>query len=731
MYPASGTADDPSVFLQYPEPCVGSGRRKQAGLFLLHIHDTTRVLKERPGDQTDDRRGIPVARRTQPYRNIHSFHHMMDPMETYLKPLHHLARRFGVFTEYQDGLGRERSAEPDILVSILKTLGCAIDSPAGAGEALELLEAKERGRILPPVLTVFGGGPATVALGRQTGSRLAATLELEHGGNRTLTTGKTGIAIPGNLPFGYHTLTVEGSGSIQSATILASPAAAFPPDSLFPGRSWGLFLPLYAMRSERSSGVGDLADLERLMDWTGSLGGSMVGVLPMNAAFLDQPFSPSPYMPASRLFWNELYLDPEITAGPAGDADVDYRATMAAKRKALEANNDASQDSRNLVRDDPYLLPYARFRAETERRGTGWRNWPEGPGSGKLTVSDDDPAVRYHLNVQLAFHRRLQSILESDRPGHALYLDLPLGVHPDSFDTWAHRSLFADDVTVGAPPDKMFTGGQNWRFPPLLPEANRLDGYRYFAETIRRQTRYASLLRIDHVMGLHRQFWIPDGADSSDGTYVTYPQEEYYAVLAIESHRNRCAVVGEDLGTVPPGVREMMTRFNLQRLFVAQVQEPADQPPAASVASFNTHDLPPFAGFLKQLDIDERIEHHLMGAVGEDKARTDRRNLIRQAIDTLIEGRFLKRNDPKPEELLEAWLRRLGAGPSRFMMVNAEDLWLETRAQNMPGTSDQRPNWVGRAALRLEDMEQSERITGMLRRLDGIRRTVEDTDEPG
>jgi 4-alpha-glucanotransferase len=170
----------------------------------------------------------------------------------------------------------------------------------------------------------------------------------------------------------------------------------------------------------------------------------------------------------------------------------------------------------------------------------------------------------------------------------------------------------------------------------------------------------------------------------------------------------------------------MMARFHLQRLYVAQVQDPADPPPTASVASLNTHDLRPFAGFLKGLDIDDRIEHRFMEPGNEEQARAARRDQVRQVTAALVNDRLLGEDDPLPEELLDAWLRRLGAGPSRFVMVNAEDLWLETRAQNVPGTSDARPNWVGRTTLSLEDMEQSDRITAMLRRLDAARRSVEE-----
>ena len=643
---------------------------------------------------------------------------MMDRMEPSLQALHHLAERYGVATVYRDGLGRECRPGPDAVAAILKALGCPADSPA----------AVEDYQALPPTVVRFGTEPSTVELRRRVGPDYQAGLELEDGTGRDLAIGDQTIRIPGDLPYGIHTLNLVKGAVRERCLLLCAPATAYPPELLLPDRAWGLFLPLYAARSEPDSGVGDLGDLARLMDWTGSLGGSLVGVLPMNAAFLDQPYAPSPFTPASRLFWNELFLDVEGMDRAAPAETVNHRTVMAAKRKLLEAAAAGSQAYHKLAEEDPYLLPYARFRAETERRGGGWKTWPSGPRSGELTVGDNDPAVRYHLYAQWAFSHRLGGIVNEAGPGRKLYSDLPLGVHPDSFDTWAFPSLFADGVTVGAPPDIMFHNGQNWGFPPLLPEANRLDRYRYVSETIRRQARFASMLRIDHVMGLHRQFWIPEGGDPSEGTYVAFPAAEQYAILAMESHRNRCAMAGEDLGAVPEGVREAMDRHRVQRLYVGQYQLPPSPPPRESVAALNTHDLRPFAGFLAGLDIEDRLKHGFMDPDQEIDARATRKESFRLAAAALVEAGFLEASDPEPPALLDAWLRWLAASPARLVLVNAEDLWMETRAHNVPGTMDDRPNWVGRSSQSLDDMEQSDRITAMLRRLSAARRSVEEKE---
>lgn len=634
------------------------------------------------------------------------------------KQLQRLAARYGVATAYVDGLGRECRPGPDSVAAILKALGCPMEPPR---------DAREEPGNLPPALTRFGPGPSIVELPVPTGSSpIRAVLEMEDGAEIQLTAGDRSINVPAGLPHGIHTLRLTIGKNVEKCLFLSAPETVHPPEDLFPRRGWGLFMPLYAAWSEPDAGVGDLGDLERLMDWTGSVGGDLVGVLPLNATFLDKPFAPSPFTPASRLFWNELFLEADGPARIPPGCDVDYRAAMAAKRPQLESAAAASREYRELAETDPYLLPYARFRAETELRGAGWKTWPAGPRSGVLTVDDDDPRVQYHLYVQWAFQSRLQAMLQDDRPGRKLYADIPLGIHPDGFDTWFHPALFAGGVTVGAPPDAMFTGGQNWGFPPMLPEANRKDRYRYFSETIRRQARFASMLRIDHVMGLHRQFWIPEGGEASDGTYVTFPAEELYAVLTLESRRNRCAVAGEDLGAVPDVVRETMAAHRLQRLYVGQLQAPSFFPPEETVASLNTHDLRPFAGFLEGLDIADRLQYGLITEDEEAEARARRARSLKGIAAALAESGYLQDVEAGPAELLDAWLRWLGAGPARMVLVNAEDLWLESRAHNVPGTPDSRPNWVGRAARSVPDMEQSDRIKQQLKRLGAARRLAED-----
>ena len=312
-----------------------------------------------------------------------------------------------------------------------------------------------------------------------------------------------------------------------------------------------------------------------------------------------------------------------------------------------------------------------------------------------------------------------------------LYLDLPLGTSYDGYDVWRRRDLFALQASAGAPPDDFFTKGQDWGFPPLHPERIREDGHAYFRACFANQLRYAGILRIDHVMGLHRLFWIPNGAGPPEGTYVRYPAEELYAILCLESHRHRARIVGEDLGTVPPYVRPTMARHGLRRMYVVQYElTPARRQalgkiPKASVACVNTHDMPPFAAFLDALDVDDRVSLGLLDGEEARREKIARQELARALTDFLRKrGRLpWTGGDPGGEALLRACLHHLAASAAETVIVNLEDLWLERAPQNTPGTSAERPNW--RRRCRAIPSRSSARLPGVdraLREIDRIRK---------
>jgi 4-alpha-glucanotransferase len=283
----------------------------------------------------------------------------------------------------------------------------------------------------------------------------------------------------------------------------------------------------------------------------------------------------------------------------------------------------------------------------------------------------------------------------------SLYLDLPVGVNCDSYEVWRWRHLFLTDLAAGAPPDALFLGGQNWGLPPLSPDALRRDHYRYFIRCVRHHMRVAGMLRIDHVMGLFRLYCVPAGRPATDGVYLRYHPEELLAILTLESRRNLCAVAGEDLGTVPEGVRPAMTRHGLFRLHVGQWAFPSEAgkhpgiSPAEAVASLNTHDTATFAGWWRGTDIDDQKDLGLINAENEahQRAERERQKLAilafagpKQAEDTLTEV----------ERAMVATTTDLALGPAEIVLVAIDDLVLDPIPHNVPGTVSERPNWQRR-----------------------------------
>ncbi len=695
-----------------------------------------------------------------------------------------LARLHGVQTEYRDAWGRPRQASPEALVDVLAALGAPVTRPEDAGDALAERRAELESRVAPPVVVVWEGKEVYVPLRLPRGTGVfACQLDLESG-DRWLTSidarglapaGEPGVSllpVVEEVPVGYHQLTVEVRGRRSTVRILAAPRRSF---ELEARGLWGAFLPLYALRTKETWGAGDFADLDRLAKWIGVYGGGFVATLPLLATFLDrEPFEPSPYAPASRLFWNEIYVDPRRlpefaasaearalvesgefkaeAAALAGLDAVDWERTAELKRRVLAAlaqSSLAMSDGRRreferFVKAKPFLQEYAKFRAVGEQRGTSWQGWPEDERRGNLADADFLPeVVRYHLYSQWAAEQQLGDLAESARSrGPGLYLDLPLGVHGSSFDVWRFPDLFARQASAGAPPDALFQGGQDWGFPPVHPERQRERGYDYLIATLRHHLAHAGLLRIDHVMQLHRLFWVPQGHPATEGVYITYPAEELYAVLSIESHRHRAALVGENLGTVTPEVYEAMARHNILGLFVAQYELDPDggelirKPPGNVAASLNTHDMPPFASYWSGHEI---ADLEALGAIDRETADRDRdrrarlRDRLRTAV-AVTRGGQMPNDEESFAQVSLALHEHLAASDAPIALVNLEDLWGETRPQNVPGTHVERPNWRRKARYSLEQMAEMRTVRSTLNRIEELRAEVREREgrpEPG
>jgi len=700
-----------------------------------------------------------------------------------------LAARFGVASGYWDVLGTWHDAADQTLRTVLRTLGGDPDGPGGVAGVHAALDRSMATTPIEPVVVVRQGDELamTLRLPAERSGRLDWTVRLEDGGTLDGVIDLDAVAphaggeldgrgwaerwvVTGiRLPVGYHRLAVDGGGVGREALVLAAPARlhALPAGE----RWWGLFAPTYALPPEGPPGaahlgIGHLGDLGRLAERTSTHGGRVVSTLPLLATYLDRPFEPSPYSPVSRRWWNEVYLDPARLPGLevsptarallgsnrvvaaatalAAEPFVDHAAAARLVREVLDAVSaeallvpDIAASVDRYAAERPELERYARFRALVENRGEGWPVWPTAARTGRIEHADVDPvAVDRHRFAQWAMDAQLAALAAELRGrGQALALDLPLGADPAGFDTWNDPTLFAAGTATGAPPDDFFSAGQNWGFPPPHPIEARRHGHRELIAAIRHHVRHSGLLRIDHLMSLERLWWIPDDAPATDGVYVGYPSHELFAVIAIESVRAQAAVVGENLGTVSDEVNAAMERWGMLGMYELQFetwgpvrQDALPRPAPATVAGLNTHDLPTFAGYWAGHDIDVRVE---LGLIDEPEAAALRAERA-ESNDALarVLGRDLGREvEPAPRPALDAALEWLGGTEAQVVLGTLEDLWLEDRPQNVPGTSVERPNWRRRATRSVSDAFTDPTVTAPLDALDRARRPPVNPEE--
>ena len=679
-------------------------------------------------------------------------------------PLARLAHIHGIEISYVDASGQTRIVSSKTLIALLEACGVSASGERDVQDALDEAERARTEKLVEPVNVVWGRRPTKFALRSTSGlsNKTNCVVHLEDGTKRALRVVRTKRghdALISTLAYGYHTLEVHIGKRVARSLLICAPRAAYNSDQ----RLWGLFAPPYALHSEKGWGTGDFCDAAELAKWAQSLGGTIIGTLPVTAAFLDKPFDPSPYSPASRLFWNEFYLHvpaiPEF--GVCKEAQelfrsrefqhqiatfrrsewVDYRPEMAAKRSVLELLSALffARQSRRLrqfeafLRSRPQLAEYARFRAVAERQETGWTNWPKRLQLGKFSADDYSVgAEHYHLYVQFCAQEQIDYLAAQFRNRNSLfYLDVPLGVNADSFDAWRERALFVHGVNGGAPPDPFFTKGQDWGFSPLHPQRIREDRYRYYLEFLRFQLRHTGLLRLDHVMGLYRLYWIPKGFPASEGAYVRYPAEELFAMLCLESHRQKTALIGENLGTVPPEVNAAMDKHKINRMFVVQYELRPDPrkalrpPPRDFIASMNTHDMPTFASYWNGLDIRDRADLGLIPGNEIAKTKKLRRKSNKALVEFLRRKRLLPRKGTlTSKEVLSACLKFLAASEAQFLLINVEDLWSETVPQNTPGTTSERRNWRHKARLSLEQIKADHDCRAILAEIDRLRRNL-------
>jgi 4-alpha-glucanotransferase len=705
-------------------------------------------------------------------------------MQTWqIDPLVRLARLSGIQPTYFSTTGETRRATPEEMLGACRALGYGLAGPEDAPEALRQARLAQWQRGTAPVVVAWQGEPVRLLLkipASLMGERLNYELKTEDGQHsragfftaeqihvlRRKQVEETEylvvrLQLAGDLPWGYHRLSLELPAWKKDVLVISAPVQAWEPAEGIPTHAWGAFMPLYALRTPSDWGCGDFTDLAAFQSWLHSLGASVMATLPLLASFLrpeDGQFEPSPYAPASRLFWNELFIDPSRVPELENSAEarallasdelrreleelrdkplVDYARSMAAKRRVLEVLASgffATPGARwaefeAFVKRNPAVEDYARFRAAFEKQGQAWVLWPEPAQSGTLQPGDYDPAVaQYHMYVQWVAQAQVDQLCLAARAGGlGLYLDMPLGVHPDSYDVWRGRGLFAREASAGAPPDSFFAAGQDWGFPPLHPERDREQGYRYFISYVQQLMSMAGILRIDHVAGLHRLYWIPRGLSAKEGVYVHYHGDELYAILCLESHRTQTIVVGEDLGTIPNYVRHAMDRHQVRRMFVQMFamhddpEMPLGPVDAGTVASLNTHDLPLFAGLWYGVDIDTMQQ---LGFLSEAAAAREwvGRNKQKAAMRKHF-GLELADEGTACWQIMQRVTQHLVEGDASVALISMEDLWLEREPQNVPGTWRERPNWRRKAALSFADFTRHGEVLGILNDVNQRRR---------
>lgn len=717
-------------------------------------------------------------------------------MQTIPAELAQLAEARGVATSYEDTAHRRHPVAADTVRAVLAALDIDATTPEAVATELHRARTADLAQLAPPSVVVRCGDPGTVPLHLPIDAGVDARLLLEDRSARVLaelgpvtrqaehqgrTVTRRRLHLPADLPTGYHELSVgtrEGYPGQARATVIVAPAACPQPPS---EPAWGFMAQLYALRSRSSWGIGDLGDLRTLAAATGHAGGAFVLVNPLHAHAPVIPLEPSPYYPSSRRFADPLYLRiedlPELAAAPSqvrerigriatrerernrGDR-IDRDAAWAAKRDALTLLHGVPLDrARSSAfaawrdRRGAALTDFATFCALAEAHGTPWQSWPAAlrhpAGSGVASARAElAQRIEFHVWLQFCCDEQLAA---AQRDGTAAGMplgiihDLAVGVDPGGADAWALQDDLATAATVGAPPDPFNQQGQDWRLPPLRPDRLAETAYGPFRDVLSGGLRHGGGIRIDHVMGLFRQWWIPAGQPPTAGTYVRYPARELLAVLALEAERAGAIVVGEDLGTVEDGVRTALSHAGVlssRVVYFERTEQPtgrrlrADEYHEHALATITTHDLPTPAGWWADEEVRTQGRLGLLAANTTLESELARKAAERAEMAELLRAESLLGADPTPEELVAALHAFLAHTRSLLVAVAPGDALGDRRQPNLPGTTDEYPNWrlpaaepapEGHRPVLLEDLLADPRLHALVRLLTDGRTSVRST----
>ena len=694
----------------------------------------------------------------------------------YSESLRRLSDVAGVVPSYVDQTGTEtRTTSDETRVALLRAMGVDASTPALADGALDEWEGRDRTRLLAPVRVVRRDDPevGSVAVRVPEGTTRAAwALELvpedgepsrAEGEGTPDAEGTLHLTLPETPALGYHTLRVAvrfdgGEWDGEQSLVVVPEMCPSVREVAGQERVFGVIANLYTVRSDSNWGIGDVGDLARLMEWTAEVGGAFVGVNPLHA-LRNQGADISPYSPVSRVFRNAIYIEVPAVPGFAeseearriveapqwqtelealrASEEVKYEEVMAAKRRVLEVlyreHAAGAEYRRYLEAQGEALVHFATFEALADQLGSGdWRTWPEGfrdphsPSTAEFAAAHAEE-IGFHQWLQFELDRQLgEAAARGERAGLAmgLYQDLAIGTSPAGADVWANPHLFVTGASIGAPPDEYSAEGQNWGLPPLDPRALREDAYRYWVRLVRASMRHAGALRIDHAIGLFRQFWIPEGAAGKDGAYVRFPVEDLLGILALEARRHGALVVGEDLGTVPPEVPPVLRRWGVlsSRVFYFEREgdefRPAAEYEPMSLATANTHDMATLAGFWRGRDIEVK---RAVGVIPSDEAaaaqRTEREHERRAILERLASEGVL----PSPEEpesgaaLRGAVHEFLSRTPAALVGVSLDDLLGEAEPVNVPGVGPSEFSaWTRKLAVGIEELARDPRVRAAL-----------------
>ncbi len=660
----------------------------------------------------------------------------------------------GISTEFVDWRGETRHTRAQTLRAVLAALDIDASDPERVARANARIDEAPWRRTLPPVVVERVDRERHLPVHVPHGERVTVRVELEDGSARDLEqlqiwidprhiddalVGRATFLVPAGLPLGWHRLVAEvGEGqtaSTHESVLVVTPASLGSVTARDETPKTGVMAQVYQLRSQRSWGVGDLRDLKTLSTWAAGQGADFVLVNPFHASAPVSPVEPSPYLPTTRQFRDPSLIDisripgiRELSAEHAEDVlvlawqarqqlqddRIDRDASFAARDQALRIIHPVDLKIRDRRREfgafceaqGSALVRFATYCAIATVHGADWTAWPaelHDPESSAVRAFRDEHGedVDYFRWLQWVLDEQLAAVQErAKEAGMSIGImhDLAVGVHPTGADSWAMPSALARGVTVGAPPDMFNQRGQNWSQPPLRPDRMEELAYAPFRDMVRAALRHGGALRIDHILGLFRLWWIPKGASAADGAYVSYDEDALLGILALEAECAGALIVGEDMGVVPPHTRAKLLEYDLDGTSVLwfELDEhgapiPPEQFRVRCLASVTTHDLPPTTGYLA---LDHVTLRDRLGLLTDpvEQEREREREVIARMRDALIQRGFAS-SDAGERELVLALHRYLAASSARLFGVSVADLAEDRRPVNQPGTHEEYPNW--------------------------------------